>query len=75
MKAKSVAVKIKTQTLHITLPGGEIITPSPGTVPTSEGSIKETDIKKMIKAAREASKAGVFDKEEDYGIYIPAPTR
>jgi hypothetical protein len=57
----------------IKLPDGEKITIGSGisNVRTSSTSVSETDIPEMIKAARVASKAGVFDEEKnEYGNLI-----
>ncbi len=67
----------KDLTYVIILPGGEKITIGSGisNVPTSSDSVKTTDIKKIIKAAKEASKAGIFDTEsDDYGSNLQTPT-
>lgn len=55
---------------EIQFPWGEKFTIGPGisNVPTSPDSLAETDMKRMIKTARAASKAGVYDTENDaYG--------
>lgn len=57
----------------ITLPDGKELKIGPGAVPTAPDSLKETDMEKMRAASKIASKAGVSDKKEDYGIYIPFP--
>lgn len=82
MKLKSKSVyqaasnsKAKSPILIITLPNGEVVIPRPGTVPTSLASVQETDVKKMIQAARAVSKAGIFDTEEEYGTKINLAAR
>lgn len=55
----------KKMTYAIKLPDGKKIIIGPGisNLPTSSESVKETNIKKMIEAAKAASKAGIFDKK------------
>jgi hypothetical protein len=72
MNTKKIEKKL---TYSIKLPNGEEITPGPGTVPTSHAAPKDS-LKKMIEAAREVSKAGIFDTEnKEYGTNLGSTTK
>jgi hypothetical protein len=75
---KTVKRQVEEKTYEITFPWGETITIGPGisNVPTTHKGVPAKDFSKALaKAAKEASEAGIYDKKEDYGIYIPVPTK
>lgn len=49
-------------TVKISLPTGVSLTTGPGTVTVSEISAKTTNASEMIRAMKEASKTGLFEK-------------
>jgi hypothetical protein len=54
---------IKDEIFFLDLPSGRIAI-GPGTVPDAPGSVEKTDIKKVIAAAREASRLGIYESAE-----------
>lgn len=58
-------IKVKKGSEYTISLQGELVTPGPGTVPTSTASVSHTSIEEVIKKSREASKEGLFDDVED----------
>lgn len=73
---KTVNAKIrKEEEFRIKLPEGTV-TIGPGTVPTSEGSVKRTIVSEMVSKLRQISKEGIFDSStENYGTISPTTSK